>query len=36
MYYLAKETAVQAFNSLIGKVENKFFEVAWHIKNYKV
>lgn len=26
MYYLSKETAVQAFNSLIGKVENKFWD----------
>ncbi|MEH2867201.1 ATPase [Segatella copri] len=35
MYYLSKETAVQAFNSLIGKVENKFFGLLGILKNIK-
>ena len=33
MYYLSKETAVQAFNSLIGKVENKFWGLLGILKN---
>ena len=32
MYYLSKETAVQAFNSLIGKVENKFLGLLGILK----
>lgn len=35
MYYLSKETAVQAFNSLIGKVENKFLGLLGILKNIK-
>ena len=35
MYYLSKETAVQAFNSLIGKVENKFFGLLGILKTIK-
>lgn len=35
MYYLSKETAVQAFNSLIGKVENKFWGLLGILKNIK-
>lgn len=35
MYYLSKETAVQAFNSLIGKVENKFWGLLDILKNIK-
>ena len=35
MYYLSKETAVQAFNSLIGKVENKFLGLLVILKNIK-
>ncbi len=35
MYYLSKETAVQAFNSLIGKVENKFLGLLGILKTIK-
>lgn len=35
MYYLSKETAVQAFNSLIGKVENKFWGLLGILKTIK-
>ena len=35
MYYLSKETAVQAFNSLKGKVENKFMGLLGILKTIK-
>lgn len=35
MYYLSKETSVQAFNSLIGKVENKFLGLLGILKTIK-
>lgn len=35
MYYLSKETAVQAFNSLIGNVENKFLGLLGILKTIK-
>lgn len=35
MYYLSKETAVKAFNSLKGKVENKFMGLLGILKTIK-
>ena len=35
MYYLSKETAVKAFNSLIEKVENKFWGLLGILKTIK-